>query len=217
MTVYFGDPGGTLWWMFVFWQVIAWKLGYKRIIRGLYGAHDNCPHPSPVSLSSWVSRSPWRDDAQDDASSLSVSGRSPSDWGDPSPSISEPQKCWRMGRGQCTHCTHVHTQCLAGQCDCPLWPWLMGLISKLFPEPGPECQSWNPFPLSKGGQASSISPPGKWSVGWSHLMRTMKHIFWNVCPNLCKNIKYIYYLHWTTSQENGNQIMTRPGFDRVKP
>ena len=38
------------------------------------------------------------------------------------------------------------------------------LRSKLFSESGPESQSWNPFTLSKGGQAANISPPGKWSV-----------------------------------------------------
>ena len=178
---------GARWWMFVFWQVIAWKLGYKRIIWALYTENMItvltlhwclCPPESPSLHGRWH----LKDDDQKDASSLFVSGRSPSDWGDPSANISEAQKCWRMGRGHCTHCTHVHTPCLPGQCDCPLWPWLMGLISKLFSESGPECQSWNPFPLSKGGQAANISPPGKWSVSLEPLDED--HDFKNFCLKL---------------------------------
>ena len=85
------------------------------------------------------------DDAQDDASprlSLCLPGRSQSDWGDPSPNISEPRRDQRIVGGWVEASVHMYTllytvlRCLPGQCDCPLWPWLMGLISKLFPEPG---------------------------------------------------------------------------------
>lgn len=140
------------------------------VIRGLCGGYDNCAHPSPVSVS-WVSRSPWLVTSEWGPGwrQQPLSPRPVTQWLRWS-SHSEPRRVQTSVGGWVEASVHMYTlytpRCLPGQCECPLWPWLMGLISKLFPEPGPECQTWNPCPLSKGGQASSLSPPGKWWVRW---------------------------------------------------